>query len=545
MNLLLDVFGFLDVLLRGASNVLQAITVGGVIYMAAVLAPTEKCAPDVLRAVRHGIAWSASLMAVVELTILTLKTLVLMGTLDISLGEAIGAGFAVAGGLRAAAAVAVAVLAGAAAPRRVPMLLASALMIATVVILNNHAAGRLDHRAPLMAAAALHQIAAAAWIGGIPFFLATLVRMHGSAAWPDMARRFSSVCMAAVATLLAAGLFKSWFYIGAPEAVWGTSYGAMTATKVLLFAVLVALGAFNFLALRHAGAVPTTTLMVRRRAEVELALGIAVFFAAASMTSLPPAVDLPDDRASWAEIAERMAPQWPRLSSPSHAALSIPAIQARLDAEAAAAGRPAPRAYIPGGGEPTPRNAEDVAWSEYNHHWAGMFVLAIGIMSLIERSGRARWARSWPLLFIGLSIFLLIRSDPRAWPLGDIGFFEVLRDPEALQHRIFIILIAAFGIFEWAVRVGRITSPRAALVFPAVSMLGAGLLLAHSHALANVKEELLTELSHLPIALLGIATGAARWFELRVPPERRNIPAMIWPICFIGVGLLLMTYREV
>jgi putative copper resistance protein D len=94
------------------------------------------------------------------------------------------------------------------------------------------------------------------------------------------------------------------------------------------------------------------------------------------------------------------------------------------------------------------------------------------------------------------------------------------------------------------VRTGRIKSPRAALVFPVVSMFGAGFLLAHSHAIVNVKEALLVELTHLPIAVIGLATGAARWFELRVPEEHRAVPALIWPICFVAVGLLLLGYRE-
>jgi hypothetical protein len=38
--------------------------------------------------------------------------------------------------------------------------------------------------------------------------------------------------------------------------------------------------------------------------------------------------------------------------------------------------------------------------------------------------------------------------------------------------------------------------------------LGAALLLTHNHALGNVKEELLAEMSHTPIALLG---ATARW----------------------------------
>ncbi|MGC4051641.1 MAG: hypothetical protein QM757_19995 [Paludibaculum sp.] len=94
-----------------------------------------------------------------------------------------------------------------------------------------------------------------------------------------------------------------------------------------------------------------------------------------------------------------------------------------------------------------PRNADDIAWSEYNHHWAGLFVLAIGILALLNRAG-LRWARHWPLLFLGLAAFLFVRSDPETWPLGDIGLIE-LRDVEVLQHRVFVLLLIAFALFEW------------------------------------------------------------------------------------------------
>src|SRR5262249_42092349 len=163
-------------------------------------------------------------------------------------------------------------------------------------------------------------------------------------AWLPAARRFSLVCMIAVATLLAAGLFKAWFYIAEPDAIWGTAYGAMTTTKSLLFGILLVLRAFNYLALRRSGAGAPEALMTRRPAEGEFALGLAVFFPAASMTSMPPAVALPNDRATIAEIAERLSPQWPHLTSPSHAALSIQVIQQRLNAEAQTTGNLAARA---------------------------------------------------------------------------------------------------------------------------------------------------------------------------------------------------------
>ena len=82
------------------------------------------------------------------------------------------------------------------------------------------------------------------------------------------------------------------------------------------------------------------------------------------------------------------------------------------------------------------------------------------------------------------------------------------------------------------------------LVFPLICAGSGALLLTHSHALANVKEEQLAELSHIGIAVLGIAAGWARWLELRLPPGDRRLPARIWPVCFLLVGFLLLIYRE-
>src|SRR5204863_398397 len=79
----------------------------------------------------------------------------------------------------------------------------------------------------------------------------------------------------------------------------------------------------------------------------------------------------------------------------------------------------------------------DIAWSEYNHHYAGLVMLSIGAASLI-----ARWfspARHWPLLFLGLAFFLLVRADAENWPLGPRGFWESFQVAEVAQHRIFVL----------------------------------------------------------------------------------------------------------
>ena len=74
--------------------------------------------------------------------------------------------------------------------------------------------------------------------------------------------------------------------------------------------------------------------------------------------------------------------------------------------------------------------------------------------------------------------------------------------------------------------------------------LGGALLLTHSHAIANVKDQLLIELTHTPLALAGICGGWARWLEIRADGPIRRAAGWIWPVCFMFVGLLLLLYRE-
>jgi len=282
---------------------------------------------------------------------------------------------------------------------------------------------------------------------------------------------------------------------------------------------------------------------MKRFAEVEIGIGFSLFFAAASLTSVPPAVDLTVDRVTWQEVVERNTPVWPRLVSPQHDALAIPALQAKLDAEAAVhSTKPAP-AFVPGDGVLPERNAADIAWSEFNHHWAGVFVVLIGLLALLNQAG-LRWARHWPLVFFGLAVFLLLRSDPEVWPMGEEGVFESLRDIEVLQHRFFAILTVVFGIFEWRVRAGGWANKKAQLVFPLVTAIGGAALLTHSHQIANVKDALLIELTHTPLALIAIAAGWARWLELRMDGRASRIAGWVWPVCFVAIGAVLLLYRE-
>jgi len=106
--------------------------------------------------------------------------------------------------------------------------------------------------------------------------------------------------------------------------------------------------------------------------------------------------------------------------------------------------------------------------------------------------------------------------------------------------------VIMFAIFQWRVETNRLQSQFAALVFPAVCALGGVTLLTHTHPLNNVKEQLLIELSHTPLAIFAVIAGWSRWLELRLPePIRtRKCLAWVWPVCFIMIGLILIDYHE-
>jgi putative copper resistance protein D len=394
-----------------------------------------------------------------------------------------------------------------------------------------HAVSRLHDRAPLMIGTVLHQVGAVVWVGGLVHLVGFALlwrRAGGPAAEPLGVRvlaRFSAVAIAALVLVLGPGIYLSISYIGGWGGLAGTGYGVMVLTKVALLACALVLGGLNFLMLRRGG--PGAGAIAARAPafiEAEVGLGITLLLAAASLTSLPPSVDVVADRATPAEVAARFRPAMPRLTSPPVAQLL--AVAAPMDDTLAK------------------RQPEEYAWSEYNHHAAGFFVFGMGLLALLEQTGRARWARHWPLGFLGLAAFLFVRNDPRAWPLGPAGFWESMVLPDVLQHRLVVLLVVALAVFEWMVRSGRLTRPGGRLVFPLLCASGGALLLTHSHAMFNLKTEFLTEVSHAPMGLLGVIMGWGRWLEVRLPPADRLVPGWIWAACMTAIGLILLVYRE-
>jgi len=470
---------------------------------------------------RNVILGAAFATAATALATMAMTASLLVTSLDLGLCDIASADFAVAGATRALAALVIADLAWCSVPiERVRFAYAvPAIVVLAAAVGDTHAVARIGDAVPLALATAAHELGAGIWLGGLPCFWRALRHADRERA-QAIGRRFSIVAASGVALIVVGAVVFAVAYVGSVEGVYATAYGAMAATKGLLLALLLALGFANFRVVHRTDGFRLARVV--RFVEIEMAIGLAALMAAASITSAPPSVDDIADRLTLSEIRMRMVPVVPRLASPLHRMLSAVATP----------------------GDVAARNADDRAWSEYNHHWAGILVVLMGVAGLAQRSGHARWARHWPLLFLLLAAFLLLRADPEVWPMGSVGVVESLRDPEVLQHRLFVALIVAFALFEWRVRTGRIASQALARVFPLVTAIGAMLLLLHSHAVVDAKEQLLIEYSHLPIAVLGIVAASARWLEVAAPDGKCRVAGWVWPAAFVLVGLLLLNYRE-
>ncbi len=525
-------FGIITVILRAATLVFQSLVIGGIVFHR-WFAPGKIAAPGEEPFGNLVVRVSAMALAVTQILYLSLNTIILKESLGFGLKDVAGANFFIAGLVTIVASTVIACTPQDRLARPGNPLALASLVVLACGVLASHAISRMEDRAFLVAFTAVHQGAAAVWIGGLPQLWIGLRK--SSVEWRAViSRRFSKMAMISVLALLVSGAAMALRYIDSPAAMYGTAYGLMLAAKILFFLVLVAIGALNRkLVLSVDREKPR--LRLRRLLEAEIGIGITAILAAASLTSQPPAADLKNDRATAADIFNRMKPMWPRLSSPGLAQVTPSALQAIK--RAARAGLPLPSIHVPNA-------AGDIAWSEYNHHWAGVFVLLVGLLAGLAQTRRVPGARYWPLLFIGLAVFIFVRADPEGWPLGPDSFWEAIQDGGVLQHKVFALLLIAFAIFELRVQLGKTNFPAAAYVFPAVCALGGAFLLTHSHVLDNLKEQLLVELSHTPIAIAAVLAGWSRWLQLRLPKDEGVLAARIWPVCFVVIGAILLNYRE-
>lgn len=417
----------------------------------------------------------------------------------------------------------------------VPMLISGAWLV--------HAAGRFEDKALLMTLTVMHQIAAAAWIGGV-LQLLNLYRLHYLKAvsadlWPTLLRRFSGFGATAVVLILVSGLPIALHYIDTLNGLIGTGYGNLLTVKVVLLGLALGFAWLNRQAVREYARTSQSYALnfrVPYYIEAETFILITLLFTAASLASQPPAVDIPSLTATWQEVLQTFAPQIPQTSSPTHSALL-----------AGEAGRVAIIDQVP-----SPAATE---WSNYNHNISGIFLTVMSFFAMLSYAKResvaglthklTRISHYWPVGFVLLGIFLFFRSDAETWPLGPIGFWDsTFNNGEVLQHRIATLLVFVLGVMELRARSYANRGNRLSLVFPLLAAFGGLMLLTHSHIGFQAKSAFLIQVGHTTMGVLSLILACGRWLELKLDSPGKEIAGFTSVVAMFLIGLILMFYRE-
>lgn len=208
------------------------------------------------------------------------------GLLAVAAALALAAGWVAQGRQRALAGATVAV--------------AFAAIVATSM--GSHAAAVEEARTLAIVADAAHLAMAGVWIGGVVAF-ALIASGRTPRELGLIVARFSPVAVLSVAVVLATGTYASVRHMSAWSDLWSDPYGRLVALKALLIVPLVAMGAYNKIAVGPG--LLTGRLDVARFSrvvEVEALLMVAIVVLAGNLSTTPPPAEL--DAAPGATAAE-------------------------------------------------------------------------------------------------------------------------------------------------------------------------------------------------------------------------------------------------
>src|SRR5215467_10641526 len=179
-------FGIIAVVLRAATLILQSLVIGGLVFHRWIAANDAN-----IRDRQQGVQLvriAAVALAATQVVYLGLNSALLMDSLGVGLADVVTANFFVAGLVTVAASLAI----GFAPAQRLAhpgtVLTLLSVVVLSCGVLASHAVSRMDNRVFLATCTAIHQIAAAVWIGGLPQLWISL-RASGSLRSANVAQR--------------------------------------------------------------------------------------------------------------------------------------------------------------------------------------------------------------------------------------------------------------------------------------------------------------------------------------------------------------------
>jgi hypothetical protein len=198
-------------------------------------------------------------------------------------------------------------------------------------------------------------------------------------------------------------------------------------------------------------------------------------------------------------------------------------------------------------------STEGKAYSEFNHHLTGVFVVLIGLSELHHalRITALTWIRLLlPVAMVVTGIFLMIWSDHDAWPIGPRSFSQTFfgGDWEAVQHKLFGILLLIVGSIEWLRRIGRLDQFWWRLPLPAFAIVGGLSLFLHSHGAHPSAHKIAVH--HAIMGVMAITAGSSKLVSgrgeavLGSTSRCRSVWELAWAAFVLLIGIQLLLYTE-
>lgn len=195
-------------------------------------------------------------------------------------------------------------------------------------------------------------------------------------------------------------------------------------------------------------------------------------------------------------------------------------------------------------------SAQGVAYSEFNHRFAGLCDVLFGLaeLGLALRYPWPIWTR---LILPGalgvVAIFLMVWSDHDAWPIGSLSFTETFfgQDIEIIQHKFFGVLAAGIALSETFRRISWVRHPAWAAPLIVFTMIGGLLLMVHSHGDHPASARI--QLHHTLLGMVGVAAAFSKAMASWMPGGSSHLMKR-WEVAWAGsvilFGLLLLVYSE-
>ena len=195
-------------------------------------------------------------------------------------------------------------------------------------------------------------------------------------------------------------------------------------------------------------------------------------------------------------------------------------------------------------------SAQGIAYSEFNHHLAGLFVLLIGCAELSQslRLASLLWLRLLlPIAMLSGSFVLLVWSDHEAWPIGSLGFLQTFswEDPEILQHKIYGFLLFLVGAIEALRRIGRISDGPWSMPLPVFAIIGGLMLFGHSHGAHPSAYNI--AMDHALMGTLAVTAGSSKLLFERFCSPSHTVGSkweLLWAGLIVLIGIQLLMYSE-